>query len=251
MYVGEQTPDQQVPGPPASVLVPSQLQNLEAFKCITWRMLTAVKNLELDNFVRCKHFLKEKMYGNLSEDKQPVLPDSPEELMKHAGQFWGPLNTGVLELLATHLSDSELKRLLTDYEKALHSQFNSAVWDLEAPVAAPQGYDIVVIKMQASLTTTVTKALEIKDVLGNMKSLKGSMILLAGLGDSGTSVVFYIPVNAMFTFFQRLIYEKTYKTQLQQVGAQLVVIPDQASWDPVDGIVVYKSMVSCIVLCRS
>ena len=34
--------------------------------------------------------------------------------------------------------------------------------------------------------------------------------------------------------------EKRYKTQLQQVEAELEVIPYQASWDPVDGIVVYK-----------
>ena len=251
MYVGEHTPDQQVPGPPASVLIPSQLQNLEAFTRITQNMLTAVQNLEPANFVRCKDFLKQKLYGHLSEEKQPVLPDSPEDLMKHARQFYGPLNTGVLKLLAAHLSDNELKRLLTDYEKALPSQLRNAVWDLEAPVAAPQGYEIVVIKMQASLTTTVTKALEIKDVLGNMKSLKGSIVFLAGLGDSGTSIVFYIPVSAVFTFFQRMIHEKRYKTQLQQVGAQLVVIPEQASWDPVDGIVVYNSLVSCIVLCRS
>ena len=251
MYVGEHTPDQQVPGPPASVLIPSQLQNLEAFTRITQNMLTAVQNLEPANFVRCKDFLKQKLYGHLSEEKQPVLPDSPEDLMKHARQFYGPLNTGVLKLLAAHLSDSELKRLLTDYEKALPSQLRNAVWDSEAPVAAPQGYEVVMIKMQASLTTTVRKALEIKDALGNMKSLKGSIVFLAGLGDSGTSIVFYIPVSAVFTFFQRMIHEKRYKTQLQQVGAQLVVIPDQASWDPVDGIVVYNSLVSCIVLCRS
>ena len=69
------------------------------------------------------------------------------------------------KIACTHLSDSELKRLLTDYEKALPSQLKNAVWDLEAPVAAPQGYEIVVIKMQASLTTTITKALEINDVL--------------------------------------------------------------------------------------
>ena len=134
MYVGEQTPDQQVPGSPASVLIPSQLQNLEAFTRTTQNMLTAVQNLEPANFVRCKDFLKQKLYGHLSEEKQPVLPDSPEDLMKHARQFYGPLNTGVLKLLAAHLSDSELKRLLTDYEKVLPSQLKNAVWDSEAPV---------------------------------------------------------------------------------------------------------------------
>ena len=74
------------------------------------------------------------MYDHLSAEKQPFLPDSPEDLMKHAGQLWGSFNTGVLKLFAAHLSDSELKRLLTDYEKVLPSQLRNAVWDSEAPV---------------------------------------------------------------------------------------------------------------------
>ena len=86
------------------------------------------------------------------------------------------------------------------------------------------------------------KALEMKDLLGNMKSLKGSAGL--GGGDRESSIVFYIPVSTVFAFFQRLIYEKRYKAQLQQVGAQLVIIPNQASWDVGDGTVVYNSMVS-------
>ena len=244
VIVGDQTADQQVPGPPTSVLLPGQLQQQEAFMHITRKMLSAVQKLEPGNFERLKHFLKEKLYAHLPEEKQPVLPDSPDELMKHAGQFWGPLNIGVVKLLAIHLSVSEIKQLVTDYEKALPARLKNAMWDSEEPVATPPGYEIVVIKMKVSLTTSVMKALEMKDLLGNMKSLKGSVILLAGLGDRGSSIVFYIPVSTVFAFFQRLIHEKRYKAQLQRVGAQLVIIPNQASWDVADGIVVYNSMVS-------
>ena len=244
LHTGEQTADQQVPGPPTSVLLPGHLPQQEAFLHITRQMLKAVQKLEPADFGKLKRFLKDKLYAHLPEEKQPVLPDSPEELMKHTEQYWGPLNINVLKLIAVHLCASDLKRLVTNYEKALPAQLQRATLESEAPVAAPPGYEIVLIKMKTSLTTSVPMAFEVKEYLGKMKSLKGSVILLAGLGDGGTSIVFYIPVGTVFAFFQRMIHEKSYKEHLQRIGAQLVIIPNQASWDAVNGNIVYNSMVS-------
>ena len=213
LHTGEQTADQQVPGPPTSVLLPGHLPLQEAFLHITRQMLKAVQKLEPADFGKLKRFLKDKLYAHLPEDRQPVLPDSPEELMKHAEQYWSPLTFGVLKLIAVHLCVSDLKCLATDYVKALPAQ--SATWESEARVAAPPGYEIVLIKMKTSLTTSVPMAFEVKEYLGKMKSLKGSVILLAGLGDGGTSIVFYIPVGTVFAFFQRMVHGKSYKRHLQ------------------------------------
>ena len=240
MHTGEQ----QVPGLPTKALFPGQLQQQEAFTQISRQMLVAIMKLEPDGIGKLKQFLKDKLFSRCPEDKQPVLPDSPEDLMKFAEQYWNPLNVGFLKLLSTHLSNSELTRLVTEYEKALPAQLTSATWDSEAPVVVPQGYEIMVIRMKSSLTASGTEAVGIKDFLGKMKSLKGNVIILAGLTDEGTNIVFYIPASTIVSFFERLHHEKKSKAELHQRGVQLVIFPNQASLDVESGRVVYGSMVS-------
>ena len=243
------TGEPQVPGPPTKVLFPGQLQQQEVFTQISRQMLVAILKLEPDGIVKLKQFLKDKLFSRYPEDKQPALPDSPEDLMKFAEQYWNPHSIGFLKLLSTHLSNSELTRLVTEYEKALPAQLASAKWDSEAPVVVPQGYEITVIRMKSSSTASAKEAVDIKDFLGKMKSLKGNVIILAGLADKGTSIVFYIPASTVVSFFERLHYEKKSKAELHQRGVQLVIFPNQASLDVETGSVAYGSMVSHCTVC--
>ena len=242
------TGEQQVPGPPTKVLFPGQLQQQEVFTQISRQALVAITK-EPDGIGKLKQLLKDKHFYPCPEDKQPALPDSPEDLMKLVEQYWNPLSIGFLEVLSTHLSNSELTRLVTEYEKALPAQLTSAKWDSEAPVVVPQRYEIMVIRMKSSLTASAKEAVDIKDFLGKMKSLKGSVIILAGLANKGTSIVFYIPASTVASFFERLHHEKKSKAELHQRGVQLVIFPNQASLDVETGSVAYGSMVSHCTVC--
>ena len=243
MLVPVPTGGQQVPGHPTNVLLPGTPQQ-ESFTEITQQIHTAVQKLKTAEVGKLKQFLKDNLFPELPEDKQPVLPDSPEDLMKLAEQYWNHHNIGFLKSLSTHLCDRDLKRLVTEYEKSLLMQLKTAHWDGKATVASPPGYETLVVKMKGSLTPSVNKAVELKEILEKMKSLKGSMILLAGLGDGCTSLVFYIPTSAIVSFFHTLCNEADSKAKLHQRGVQLVFFPDQASLDVETGKAVFGSIVS-------
>ena len=164
--------------------------------------------------------MKDTLYAHLPEKAQPILPDSPKELMKHAEQYWGPLNIDVIKLLAIHLSASELKRLVSDYEKALLADLKTVTCESKTSLAAPPGYEIAVTRMEK--LQTISEAVEMKDFLG--KGLKRSVILLAGLGDRGKSIVFYLPAGICDAFLKRMLDKKNW-TGLSQRGVQYLIIP--------------------------
>ena len=237
------TGNQQVPGSPTNIFLPGKLQQ-ETLAQIIGQMCAVVQKLKSAEVGKLKQFLKDKLFPEIPEDKQPILPDSPEDLMKLAQQYWNPHDIGFLKSLSTHLCDCDLKRLVTEYEKALLVQLKTAHWDGEATVASPPGYETLVVAMKGSLTPSVNEAVELKDFLGKMKSLKGSTILLAGLGDGCTSLVIYIPASAVVSFFHTLCNEADSKADLQRRGVQLVFFPDQAILDVETGKVAFGSIVS-------
>ena len=101
--------------------------------------------------------------------------------------------------------------------------------------------------MKGSLTPSVNEAVELKEILEKMKSLKGSMTLLVGLGDGCTSPVFYIPTSAVVSFFHTLCNEADSKANLQRRGVQLVFFLNQASLDVETGKTVFGSVVGIIL----
>ena len=240
---GDRASDQQLLELPARVFVPGKLQQQGAYTCITQQIRAVLLNLKPVHVGELKRFLKDKLYARLPKEAQPVLPDSPEELMKHAEQYWGPLNIDVIKLLAIHLSAGELKHLVTDYEKALPADLKTVTCEKKPSVAAPPGYEIVVTRMKTP--QTISAAFEMKDFLGKMKGLKGSVILLAGLGDRGTSIVFYMPAGTSVVFLQRLHQKKKNRTGLSQRGVQHVNFSNMASLDVErDGLLYNHSIVS-------
>ena len=190
---------------------------------------TAVLKLEPADIGKLKRFLKDSLYAHLPEEAQPGLADSPEELVKHVEQYWGPFNIDVIKLLANHLSVSDLKRSVTHYEEALATQLKTVTWESTASVAAPPGYESVVIRMQKS--QTISEVFEIKGFLGKIQDLKGSVMLLAGLGDSGTSIVFHFPAGTGVAFLQRMCRDKQSMEQVRQRGVQLMILPNIVSLD--------------------
>ena len=231
-----------MPGLPTRVFAPSLRRQNEAFARIAQQIRAAVLKLKPADIGKLKQFLKDSLYAHLPEEAQPSLADSAEELMNHVEQYWGPFNIDVIKLLANHLSVSDLKRSVTYYDKALATQLKAVTWESKASVAAPPGYESVVIRMQKS--QTISEVFEIKDFLGNIQNLKGSVILLAGLGDSGTSIVFHFPAGIFVTFLQRMCCNMRNGEQLQQRGVQLIILPNMVSLDVEKDRLLYHSIVS-------
>ena len=202
----------------------------------------AVLKLKPADIGKLKRFLKDRLYARLPEEAQPGLADSPEELVKHVEQYWGPFNTDVIKLLANHLSVSDLKRSVAHYEEALGTQLKTVTWESTASVAAPPGYESVVIRVQKS--QTISEVFEIKDFLGKVQDLKGSVILLVGLGDSGTSIVFHFPAGTGVAFLQRMCSDMQNREQLRQREMQLIILPNMVSLDVKTNRLLYHSIVS-------
>ena len=239
---GDHSTIQQLPGLPTRVFAPSTRRQNEAFTPIVQQIRAAVLKLEPADVGNLKQFLKDSLYAHLPEEAQPGLADSPEELMKHVEQYWGPFNIDVIKLLANHLSVSDLKHSVTHYEEALCTQLKAVTWESTASVAAPPGYESVVIGMQKS--QTISKVFEMKDFLGKLQDLKGSVILLAGLGDSGTSIVFHFPAGTGVAFLQRMCSDMWNREQLWQRGVQLIILPNMVSLDVEKSRLLYNSIVS-------
>ena len=231
-----------MPGLPTRVFAPSLQRQNEAFARIAQQIRAAVLKLKPADIGKLKQFLKDSLYAHLPEEAQPSLADSAEELMKHVEQYWGPFNTDVIKLLANHLSVSDLKRSVTHYEKALATQLKAVTWESKASVAAPPGYESVVIRMQKS--QTISEVFEIKDLLRNIQNLKGSVILLAGLGDSGTSIVFHFPAGTGVAFLQRVCGNMQRWEQVRRRGVQLMILPNMVSLDVKKMRLLYHSIVS-------
>ena len=239
---GDQSTIQQLPGLPTRVFAPSLRRQNEAFTRIVQQIRAAVLKLKPADVGNLKRFLKDSLYAHLPKEAQPALADSPEELMKHVEQYWGPFNIDVIKLLATHLCASDLKRSVTHYGEALATQLKTVTWESTASVAAPPGYESVVIRMQKS--QTILAVFEMKDFLGKVQDLKGSVILLAGLGDSGTSIVFHFPAGTGVAFLQRFCCGMVNRIQLQQRGVQLIILPNVVSLDVEKERLLYHSIVS-------
>ena len=238
---GDQSTIQQLPGLPTRVFAPSLPRQKEAFTRIVQQIRAAVLKLKPADIGKLKRFLKDNVYAHLPEEAQPSLADSPEELMKHVEQYWGPFNIDVIKLLANHLSVSDLKRSVTHYEEALATQLKTVTWESKASVAAPPGYESVVIRMQKS--QTISEVFEIKGFLENIQVLKGSVRLLAGLGDSGTSIIFHFPAGTNVTLLRRCSTMWNSK-QLRQRGVQLMILPNVVSLDVEKERLLYHSIVS-------
>ena len=239
---GGQSTIQQLPGLPTRVFAPSLRRQNEAFTRIAQQIRAAVLKLKPADIGKLKRFLKDNVYAHLPEEAQPSLADSPEELMKHVEQYWGPFNIDVIKLLANHLSVSDLKRSVTHYEEALATRLKTVTWESTASVAAPPGYESVVIGMQTS--QTISEVLEIKDFLGKVQDLTGSVMLLAGLGDSGTSIIFHFPAGTGVAFLQRMCSTMWNRGQLRQRGVQLIILPNMVSLDVEKNRLLYHSIVS-------
>ena len=239
---GGQSTIQQLPGLPTRVFAPNLRRQKEAFTRIVQQIRAAVLKLEPADVGNLKQFLKDRLYARLPEEAQPALADSPEELVKHVEQYWGPFNIDVIKLLAYHLCVSDLKRSVAHYVEALATQLKTVTWESTASVAAPPGYESVVIRMQKS--QTISEVFEIKDFLGKLQDLKGSVILLAGLGDSGTSIVFHLPAGTSVAFLQRMRYYMRVMEQLRQRGVHLIIFPNMVSLDVEKNRLLYHSIVS-------
>ena len=239
---GDQSTIQQLPGLPTRVFAPSLRRQNEAFTRIVQQIRAAVLKLKPADVGNLKQFLKDSLYAHLPEEAQPSLADSPEELMKHVEQYWGPFNIDVIKLLSTHLCVSDLKRSVTHYEEALATQLKTVTWKSTVSVAAPPGYESVVIGMQKS--QTISEVFEIKDFLGKIQELKGSVILLAGLGDSGTSIVFHFPAGTGVAFLQGMCRDMRSREQLGERGVQLIILPNVVSLDVEKNRLLYHSIVS-------
>ena len=239
---GGQSTIQQLPGLPTRVFAPSLRRQNEAFTRIVQQIRAAVLKLEPADIGNLKQFLKYRLYARLPEEAQPALADSPEELMKHVEQYWGPFNIDVIKLLANHLCVSDLKRSVTHYEEALGTQLKTVTWESTVSVAAPPGYETVVFRMQKS--QTISEVFEIKDFLGKVLYLKRSVILLVGLGDSGTSIVFHFPAGTSVAYLQRMRRYMWDMEQLQQRGVQLIILPNVVSLDVEKDKLLYHSIVS-------
>ena len=239
---GDQSAIQQLPGLPTRVFAPSLRRQNEAFTRIVQQIRAAVLKLKPADVGNLKQFLKDSLYAHLPKEAQPGLADSPEELMKHVEQYWGPFNIDVIKLLSTHLSVSDLKRSVTHYEEALATQLKTVTWKSTASVAAPPGYESVVFRMQK--LQTISEVFEIKSFLGKIQDLKESVILLVGLGDSGTSIVFHFPAGTGVAFLQRMCRDMRSREKLEERGVQLIILPNVVSLDVEKNRLLYHSIVS-------
>ena len=224
-----------IPEAPKEARFPLSLREHESFAGVKDKLFKIIQALPTQQLEQLSTFIQSVLYPGVPEGTAPAIPSSSKMLIEHVEQYWDPLNLGLLKMLSKHLKNDDLTQQLEECERTLSDQLKQATWDTEVTVTPPPTYRVVLIKMKQADNTTVSEAVEVRDILAENFMFKRDYGILCLAGLANDSLVFYVAEGNLGPMIQRMQHERE---KMRASGVEQVVFVKLAKMDVASGNIV-------------